>query len=98
MDAYNAVLAGAGATLPKRDTLDERIVNDVRNRTGRLIDVQGGYAAGTPFSTSQTAWPTLNSLPAPADTDHDGMPDSWETANGSNPNDASDRSIIVYAA
>jgi hypothetical protein len=95
VDAYNAVLAGAGATLPKRDTLDERIVNDVRNRTGRLIDVQGGYAAGTPFSTSQTAWPTLNSLPAPADTDHDGMPDSWETANASNPNDASDRSIIA---
>jgi hypothetical protein len=94
-DAYNAVLTGAGATLPKRDTLDERIVNDVRNRTGRLIDVQGGYPAGTPFSTSQTAWPTLNSLPPPADTDHDGMPDTWETTNGLNPNNAADRSIIA---
>ena len=95
-DAYNAVLNGAGAILPSRDTLDQRIANDVRNRTGRLIDVQGGYPAGTPFTTSQTAWPTLNSLPAPLDTDHDGMPDSWEILNGSNISNAADRNN--YAA
>jgi hypothetical protein len=95
LQAYEAVLAGAGATLPRRDTLDERIANDVRNRTGRVIDVQGGYPHGTPFSSSQTAWPPLNSLPAPTDTDHDGMPDSWETTNGSNPNDASDRNVYA---
>ena len=90
-DAYLAVLNGAGAILPERDTLDERIVNDVRNRTGRVIDVQGGYPQGTPFSTSQTAWPVLNSLPAPADTDRDGMTDAYENGNGLNPNDPSDR-------
>jgi hypothetical protein len=94
-DAYNAVLAGAGCVLPARDTLDQRIINNVRNRTGRLIDVQGGYPHGTPYSTSQTAWPVLTCGAAPVDTDHDGMPDTWETANGLNPNNAADRQGIA---
>ena len=70
-------------------------VNDVRNRTGRIIDVQGGYAHGTPYSSTVNAWPALNSTAAPADTDHDGMPDSYEAANGLNSNDASDRNGVA---
>jgi pectin methylesterase-like acyl-CoA thioesterase len=92
--AYDWVLQYAGASL-KRDTLDQRIANDVRNRTGRIIDVQGGFPQLTPFATSIIAWPTLQSLPAPADDDHDGMPNSWETGNGLNPNDATDRGIVA---
>ncbi|GAB2963286.1 pectate lyase [Hymenobacter coalescens] len=93
-DAYNAVLQGVGCVLPARDTLDQRIINNVRQRTGRIIDVQGGYPHGTPYSTSQSAWPVLTCGPAPLDTDHDGMPDQWETQNGLNPNDAADRSRV----
>jgi hypothetical protein len=89
--AYADVLQKAGCVLPTRDTLDQRIVNNVLNRTGRLIDVQGGYAHGTPYSVSQAAWPTLNSLPAPLDTDQDGMPDAWEISMGLNPTNAADR-------
>ena len=94
LEAYNLVLQYAGASL-KRDTLDERIANDVRNRTGRIIDVQGGYPHGTPYASTVNAWPTLLSTAAPTDTDHDGMPDTWETANSLNPNDASDRGIFA---
>jgi hypothetical protein len=36
------------------------------------------------------AWPYLRSLPAPKDSDNDGMPDEWERKNGLNPNDAND--------
>ena len=90
-DAYTTVLKAAGCSLPLRDTLDTRIVNDVMNRTGKIIDVQGGYPHGTPFTTSQTAWPVIDSLPAPADADHDGMPDEWETQRGLNPANAADR-------
>ena len=93
-EAYNLVLQFAGASFV-RDTLDQRIVNDVLNRTGRIIDVQGGYPHGTPYANTVNAWPTLNSTTAPTDTDHDGMPDSYETANSLDPNDASDRNGIA---
>jgi pectate lyase len=91
--AYSDVLNFVGASL-KRDTLDQRIINDVRNRTGRIIDVQGGYPHGTPYGQSASAWPKLVSAPAPADADKDGMPDEWEKEKGLNPADPSDASGI----
>jgi hypothetical protein len=81
-----------GAILPKRDTLDQRIINDVRNRLGRLIDVQGGYSHGIPYGETMNAWPSLKSATPPADTDKDGMPDEWEKKNGLNASDATDAS------
>ncbi|HEV8286034.1 MAG TPA: pectate lyase [Chitinophagaceae bacterium] len=92
-EAYRVVLDNVGASF-KRDTLDQRIINDVKNRTGRFIDVQGGYPHGTAYELTTNAWPVLNSLPAPKDSDADGMPDDWEKKNGLNPNDANDASIF----
>lgn len=90
-EAYETVLKFVGASY-KRDTLDERIINDVKNRTGRFIDVQGGFAHGTTYELTVNAWPALNALPAPVDTDKDGMPDDWEKKNGLNINDTGDAS------
>ena len=75
------VLAGVGASFPIRDAVDVRIVNDVIYKTGHSI-----------ARTSDLAdpWPTLSSLPAPDDTDHDGMPDEWELALCLDPYDLSD--------
>jgi len=84
-DAYRDVLARAGCSLPNRDTLDQRIVNDVINRTGKIINVQGGFPTGTAYAVSQIAWPALANGYAQLDTDHDGMPDNWERARGLNP-------------
>jgi hypothetical protein len=78
--AYKRVLADAGAAVPKRDAVDIRIINDVINGTGKIIDDEDEVGG----------WPMLNSLPAPTDSDHDGMPDDWEAAQGLNPNDESD--------
>jgi pectate lyase len=89
VDAYDHVLEKAGASF-RRDTLDQRIITDVKNRTGRIIDVQGGFAHGTAYETTVNAWPSLKSLPAPVDTDKDGIPDDWEKKNGLNANDPSD--------
>ncbi|MBW3634976.1 MAG: alpha/beta hydrolase fold domain-containing protein [Armatimonadetes bacterium] len=81
--ALEQVLAGAGATLPQRDSVDARIVSDVRNKTGRLIDSQNEVGG----------WPNLETAPAPEDTDGDGMPDAWERANGFKMQDASDGAL-----
>jgi pectate lyase len=88
-DAYLSVLEKTGASY-RRDTLDERIINNVKNRTGNFIDVQGGFPHGTEYELTINAWPALKSLPAPADTDKDGMPDEWEKKNNLNPADPSD--------
>lgn len=91
-EAYQAVLEKTGASL-HRDTLDQRIVNDVKSRTGRFIDVQGGFPHGTAYELTMNAWPALRSLPTPADADQDGMPDAWEKKKGLNPKDAGDAAI-----
>lgn len=95
VDAYTCVLQCVGASFPVRDTLDLRIINDVKNRTGGMIDVQGGYPHGTPYAQTVNAWPALRSTPAPADTDKDGMPDDWEKKKGLNAGNAADASAYT---
>ena len=81
INAYQKILISAGASF-KRDTLDQRIIDNVKNGTGRIIDVQGGYPHGTPYNQTINAWPQLKSIPAAKDSDSDGMPDEWELKNG----------------
>ena len=78
-EAYEAVLAGAGASRV-RDPVDLRILAGVRARTGRQIDSQADVGG----------WPTLRGGTAPRDLDRDGMADAWERARGLNPADPSD--------
>lgn len=80
-EAFESVLAHGGASLPDRDPADARVVSDVRHRTGAIIDSQNEVGG----------WPKLHTTPAPEDSDHDGMPDSWEKQNGLDPNDAADK-------
>lgn len=91
-EAFVAVLEGAGCSYA-RDTMDQRIINDVKNGTGRFVDVQGGFPHGTDYANTVKAWPTLKKGTAPVDTDGDGMPDEWEKSKGLNPQDASDASV-----
>ncbi|MBK8043614.1 MAG: pectate lyase [Haliscomenobacter sp.] len=51
-EAYELVLAHAGAALPLRDTSISASSADVRNRAGRIIDVQGGFPDTEPPSTN----------------------------------------------
>jgi hypothetical protein len=91
-DALQSVLAGAGAFLPKRDSVDLRAVKDVTNRTALvksgIIDSQ----------TDVGGWQAYNSLPAPVDSDHDGIPDTWEVVHGLDPQNPADGALISDAS
>ena len=74
--AYQSVLKNAGCSLV-RDVLDMRYVNETRtgsftykgskDSTNGLIDSQNDVGG----------WPEYKSLPAPKDTNRDGIPDGW---------------------
>ncbi len=81
ISAYDNVLKYSGANFPLRDAVDTRIVNEVKTNGGKIIVSQ----------TEVGGWPVLASGTAPTDTDKDGMPDTWETEKGLNPNYAADR-------
>ena len=73
-DAYDNVLAQAGAFWWYRDSVDTRLVSDVVNNTGNIIDSQdevGGYPL-IPVNHRPGSW----------DTDMDGMPNWWEAMYG----------------
>jgi pectate lyase len=81
--AYTQVLASAGARPTGRDPVDARIVSNVQNRSG--FTIQNPNEVG--------GWPILFAGIAPNDTDHDGMPDTWETSNSFNINNATDGNL-----
>jgi hypothetical protein len=104
-DAYAYVLANVGASLPKRDAVDSRVVQVVK--TGKIIYVEGttnskgkefikhrlpddSYKQGIITDPSQVGgYPVYKGTPY-KDTDKDGMPDAYETKVGLNPRNAAD--------
>ena len=92
-ESFSKVLAYSGASL-YRDEIDARYMEEAKIGTAKykgsitqspgiidkVADVNGYTEAN--FGTA--------TRPADFDTDKDGIPDSWETANGLNPNDATD--------
>lgn len=81
-----------GATVPKRDAVDERIIrqltNYMTNSSGPTTPIPNGGLLDNPADVG--GYPELDIGTPPVDTDHDGMPDVYETAINLNPRDASD--------
>ena len=78
--ALNSVYAQAGATLPSRSSVDAKVITEAKNGSASMAK------ANLVNLGSSSA--------APADTDKDGIPDTWETKYGLNPKDASDGSAL----
>jgi hypothetical protein len=77
-EAYGAILNEAGAF--PRDAVDQRIVAEVRARTGHIRKKPAGKEIGV--------IPPIAPGKPYADRDGDGMSDAWEQAHGTNPDKA----------
>lgn len=104
-EAFDFVLDNAGANIPRRDIIDQRVVRQVK--TGEVYydkkaDTKeyyqfkhrklpkDSYKWGIITDVDQVGgYPEYKGKPR-VDTDKDGMPDNWEKKYGLNPNDSSD--------
>lgn len=103
--AFDFVIDNAGATLPRRDPVDERIARVVKSGVieyAEEVSLEGipqfehrrlpadSYKMGIITDISQVGGYPEYKGKAYKDTDGDGMPDWWEKKYGLNPKDASD--------
>ncbi|MDR2917302.1 MAG: polysaccharide lyase [Tannerella sp.] len=104
-EAYDFVLENAGATLPRRDIVDTRVIEQIK--TGKVhyvkdVDPESfyqfehrrlpadSYKHGIITDIAQVGgYPEYKGKPY-KDSDNDGMPDEWEIKYGLNPHDLSD--------
>lgn len=74
--AFQSVLRSVGCSLPTRDSVDQRIVQEVLNGTATF-----GNNGIITRPEEVGGWPKLKRSVALKDSDQDGMPDDWETQN-----------------
>jgi pectate lyase len=81
-DAYERCLRFSGCSLV-RDTVDERIIANIIQQTGEIIDSQNDVGGWDRYPKERR--------PEGWDRDRDGMPDAWEMSHNLDPNDPEDR-------
>ena len=82
--AFEKVVAYAGASY-KRDAVDERYAQEAIDGTATYTGSVTGKKGIIDTQNDVGGWPELDKGTKPTDSDKDGMPDDWETANGLNP-------------
>ena len=71
--AYERVLQEAGATLPRRDAVDRKVIRDINENKGGIINRKENTLGRPPL---RKGTPFL-------DSDNDGMPNQWEATSRS---------------
>jgi hypothetical protein len=89
-EAFGSVLAGVGATRPKPDAIDRRVIAEVRKREHTYTGSRGKLPGIIDTPTDAGGLPEYKSADPPADSDHDGIPDEWEKAYGLDPKNSAD--------
>lgn len=82
LKAYEDVLHSGGASLPARDLITAFVAESVRTGTGKV--------PGTTDDWPSAGYPAYKPAAPPPDSDHDGMPNEWETGYKLNPDDPAD--------
>ncbi|MBB3346796.1 hypothetical protein [Sphingomonas sp. BK069] len=82
--AYRRIVAAVGATRPRRDAADARVVAGLIACRGAVLDDPAQVGG----------WPALTGGAAPADRDGDGIADEWELAHGLSPTNPNDRNML----
>lgn len=97
-NAFSKVMLYCGASL-YRDEVDARYMEEAQTGTatykGSITEEDGLIDLVSDVNGYTEANFPTGSRPAGYDSDNDGMPDEWETANGLNPNDASDANLYT---
>jgi hypothetical protein len=81
----NARIDSQGRWSGKSDAVDQRLISELRNGTGRETLKE--------YPVPESDYPIINSGTPYRDDDHDGMADTWELNNGLNPSDSSDGNL-----
>ena len=87
--AYEKVLAYAGASY-KRDVIDLRIITETATGTYTYTGSKGSTKGIIDSQTDTEGYIKYKQTARLKDTDNDGIPNAWETANGLNPKSAAD--------
>ncbi len=87
------------------DAVDARIINEVINgyatyegpnyKQNNTMQDKSKKSGIIDSQNDVGGWPELKSTTPPADSDHDGMPDEWETKKGLNPHDSTDGNKVA---
>lgn len=99
-EAYETIIESVGATVPARDYIDSRYIDEVVNGTSTYIAEDEAVSGIINIQSDAEGYPdeaTFIGEEAPLDTDHDGMPDEWEEKHGLNPNDYFDACQIYLS-
>lgn len=94
-EAYEEVMNNVGASL-NRDAVDERLIQEVKTGTTTYKGSKTNLLGIIDSQNDVGGWPELKSLPAPKDTDRDGMPDDWEITNGLDPNKQDNNGFLLH--
>lgn len=93
-NVMSGIISMVGGSYPRRDPVDTLMIGELSSLG--LI----GNPINT-FTDETTLLPGATGLvfnaPAPTDTDRDGIPDAWETANGLNAADSTDGNTITLS-
>ncbi|MCH5715709.1 pectate lyase family protein [Niabella hibiscisoli] len=72
-EAYQLVLGNVGASLPKYDAVDLRLIAEAKSH--KAVSGEKGIIND---ASEVGGWPVYQYTKVPVDTDKDGMPDEWE--------------------